>query len=1094
MIGKIPLPIKVLGAMTVALLMLTSIAGAAEYAYVLHGASNSISVIDTTDNTLKFTMPTLDWPTEIIASSDGERLFVPQAYNLIVSVFDTANNQLIDTINIGELENPGRIAISPDGSKIYSTNWLEDWVSIVDTATHVVSTVKVGDYPIGVAVSPDGQNVYVANAQSDTVSVIDATTKNIKSTINVGDYPMGVAVSPDGQSVYVTNALSNTVSMIDVITGAVTPVDVGIDPEWVAVSPDGQSIYVTNTQSDTVSVINVATGAATSVNVGDCPTGVAVSPDGKSVYVTNTQSSTVSIIDVATGVVTPVSVGIYPCSVVVISFPERPNTPPTTNPVTITNTESLVPTISWTYADVENNPQQLYELEVCTGPWGQGTKMWSQSQSSVSSSVIYGGAALDFGKTYYVRVRAFDGIDWGEWTETSIILAFAGENIDTTFGSFPNGYSFGNSEAGEYSWEQFCNVYGKGRAEIDGAHRPGASSFYDNYFKNAGETGRCFGMTASSILLYSSGVDTSGVVAPSPMPPAWAGIGPSEFGYTPLWVMDFIDFYQPLQYSKACINEESISIGLEGTYKELKKRMSSDWKQSPSTLSFDLTDKSRPGEYLAHAVVPYRIEESNGRAKIFVYDPNLPVLPDSSEDPSDPYSWNKYIEINLNTWEVSDYQSGASTAEDLNNFQLKSLAAFKERPEIPDNIYDVSAGANMRFTDTSGNQLGYFQGERKDDIFGACFLRTIGGTADGNGVESYYVPDSSIKTELCGISSGISTASILTPNGLISMDMSVSPGSIDECKVLNEGTGVEFRSGSGTSSLGLMVDVETADSAQIVRADLSQIDAGGIVDLSNNNGVIFIKNSGSARTSNLYLEQMGANPNSDDSLKNIEIEADSTVVVKPSDWNDIANTEIVIEHDVGSDGIIDSTEIVRSKVVPTLPVASFVANVTEGAYPLDVQFTSSSTDAEAYQWNFGDGSDNSTLKDPVHTYSSTGLCAVALTVSNANGTSSLSMQINVTEQPVTDSDSKLKKPVADFRADIRKGMSPLSVQFTDASQHVPTAWSWDFGDGSLISVEQDPAHIYNQPGNYTVNLTVSNEAGTDTKIIKRFIKVEGSQE
>lgn len=100
------------------------------------------------------------------------------------------------------------------------------------------------------------------------------------------------------------------------------------------------------------------------------------------------------------------------------------NTPPTTNPVSVTNTESLTPTISWTYYDVEGNPQQQYELEVCTGPWGTGTKMWSQSQSSMYTSVDYGGDTLTSGETYYVRVRAFDRTDWSEWSETIIQIAF----------------------------------------------------------------------------------------------------------------------------------------------------------------------------------------------------------------------------------------------------------------------------------------------------------------------------------------------------------------------------------------------------------------------------------------------------------------------------------------------------------------------------------------------------------------------------------------------------------------------------------------------------------------------------------------------
>ena len=131
--------------------------------------------------------------------------------------------------------------------------------------------------------------------------------------------------------------------------------------------------------------------------------------------------------------------------------------------------------------------------------------------------------------------------------------------------------------------------------------------------------------------------------------------------------------------------------------------------------------------------------------------------------------------------------------------------------------------------------------------------------------------------------------------------------------MLNDGKGVEFKSGSGTLSLSLTVSVETLDSAQIVYADFSQIGAGGSIDLSNIDDVVNIENDGQPVTCSLNLEQLGINTNSNDSIENIVIEGDSTIIIKPADWNDIANSEIVIEHDIGSDGSIESTETIRQK-------------------------------------------------------------------------------------------------------------------------------------------------------------------------------------
>ncbi|MBK8979545.1 MAG: S8 family serine peptidase [Planctomycetes bacterium] len=79
-------------------------------------------------------------------------------------------------------------------------------------------------------------------------------------------------------------------------------------------------------------------------------------------------------------------------------------------------------------------------------------------------------------------------------------------------------------------------------------------------------------------------------------------------------------------------------------------------------------------------------------------------------------------------------------------------------------------------------------------------------------------------------------------------------------------------------------------------------------------------------------------------------------------------------------------------------------------------------------------------------------------------------------------------PVADFTGAPTSGTVPLAVAFTDASSNAPTAWSWDFGDGSGSSA-QNPSHTYSQAGTYTVSLTASNAFGQDTETKVGYITV-----
>lgn len=68
---------------------------------------------------------------------------------------------------------------------------------------------------------------------------------------------------------------------------------------------------------------------------------------------------------------------------------------------------------------------------------------------------------------------------------------------------------------------------------------------------------------------------------------------------------------------------------------------------------------------------------------------------------------------------------------------------------------------------------------------------------------------------------------------------------------------------------------------------------------------------------------------------------------------------------------------------------------------------------------------------------------------------------------------------ANFQASPSSGVAPLSVQFNDLSTGSPTAWEWNFGDGTT-STFQSPSHTYYGVGTYTVSLTVTDVFGSTT--------------
>ncbi|AKB36579.1 cell surface protein [Methanosarcina siciliae C2J] len=185
----------------------------------------------------------------------------------------------------------------------------------------------------------------------------------------------------------------------------------------------------------------------------------------------------------------------------------------------------------------------------------------------------------------------------------------------------------------------------------------------------------------------------------------------------------------------------------------------------------------------------------------------------------------------------------------------------------------------------------------------------------------------------------------------------------------------------------------------------------------------------------------------------------------------------------GGDNMYAMNAILVVEYSESAPMADFMANTTSGTAPLSVQFTDLSENATEWSWDFGDGA-NSTEQNPVHTYSAAGNYTVNLTVTNTAGSDS-----EVKTDYITVSESSTPaEPVAAFTADVTGGTVPLNVNFTDQSAGSPTSWNWDFGDGAN-STEQNPSHTYTSAGNYTVNLTVENAAGTDFELKTDYIEV-----
>jgi YVTN family beta-propeller protein len=240
-------------------------------AYVANRFSNDVTIIDAASGEPLDTLPIGDSPADVIFSRAARFAYVAVAGATSdaavdqVAIVDVASAQVIDAVNAGDA--PAALDLSADGHLLFVANGgragvSDGTLSILDArssrggeeAEPMLATVPLGGDPGGVAVSPDGRRVYVTNTAftpDNVVFVVDVDTAftdpdhAVVDRITVGNGPLGIAITPDGRRAYVANSAfgSTDVSIIDLEGEEPTrTVKVGSRPFDVAASPDGRFV------------------------------------------------------------------------------------------------------------------------------------------------------------------------------------------------------------------------------------------------------------------------------------------------------------------------------------------------------------------------------------------------------------------------------------------------------------------------------------------------------------------------------------------------------------------------------------------------------------------------------------------------------------------------------------------------------------------------------------------------------------------------------------------------------------------------------------------------------------------------------------
>lgn len=139
--------------------------------------------------------------------------------------------------------------------------------------------------------------------------------------------------------------------------------------------------------------------------------------------------------------------------------------------------------------------------------------------------------------------------------------------------------------------------------------------------------------------------------------------------------------------------------------------------------------------------------------------------------------------------------------------------------------------------------------------------------------------------------------------------------------------------------------------------------------------------------------------------------------------------------------------------------------------PILARFSNTSINYTRIVWDFGDGVTLENENSPTHIYEKPGKYYTTLTTYGPNGVTGVykdSIQVTIPQPSIT-------LPVADVCID-------QALELKSEIQGM-TAYSWDFGDGSLVTeTAGQGTHNYSVAGTYQASLVVTNERGCKTGV------------
>ncbi len=246
-----------------------------QYLIVANALSNELVFLDRETGEVKRRMQNISDPYQIAFSPD-KKYFVSASLRLHrCDIYSGTDFKLLK--RIATPKGPSHVIFDKNSTMVFTTLQDSDELAAIDLKTQEVAwKMPVGDQPAGLWMTPDDKYLLIGILGRDFVEVIDWRARKRVKRIVTGPGAHNFIPAGDGRHVFVSNRASNKISKIDQQTLTVVdelPAPGG--PDCMDITADGKQLWMTSRWIRKVTIVDIASKQIVKqIPVGRSPHGI----------------------------------------------------------------------------------------------------------------------------------------------------------------------------------------------------------------------------------------------------------------------------------------------------------------------------------------------------------------------------------------------------------------------------------------------------------------------------------------------------------------------------------------------------------------------------------------------------------------------------------------------------------------------------------------------------------------------------------------------------------------------------------------------------------------------------------------------------